>query len=142
VLALPFLLLVLALNRTLPESERYASFAALHDPEQGQARLLARPPFRRPLALICLMVLLGNLTTEATVFAVDFMQTSRGLSSSAANLILVASGLVALPVLILAGRFSDVIGRRRVCAAGLLVQAGGLLVFFIVARGAAQLGVT
>ena len=140
VLALPFLLLVLALSRSLPESTRYAAFASRHDRMQGHAGLLTRPPFRRPLAQICLMVLLANLTTEATVFAVDFMETDRGLSSSSANLLLVVAGAVALPVLTLAGRLSDHIGRRRVCASGLVVQGAGLLVFFIVARGTMQLG--
>jgi MFS transporter, putative metabolite:H+ symporter len=140
VLSLPFLLLVLALNRSLPESVRYQSVADRHDISQGRAGLLGRPPYRRPLLLICLMILLGNLATEATVFAVDFMETDRGLSASSANLLLVAAGAVALPVLMLSGRLSDNIGRRRVCMAGLLVQAGGLLLFFIVARGVAGLG--
>jgi MFS transporter, putative metabolite:H+ symporter len=140
VLSLPFLLLVLSLNRSLPESVRYQSVADRHDVSQGRAALLGRAPYRRPLLLICLMILLGNLATEATVFAVDFMETDRGLSASSANLLLVAAGAVALPVLMLSGRLSDSIGRRRVCMSGLLVQAGGLLLFFIVARGVAGLG--
>ena len=140
VLSLPFLLVVLALSRSLPESTRYQAVAARHDVSQGHSSLLARPPYRRPLLLICLMILFGNLATEATVFAVDFMESDRGLSSSTANLILVGAGAVALPVLTLAGRLSDRVGRRRVCMSGLLVQAGGLLLFFVVARGVAGLG--
>jgi MFS transporter, putative metabolite:H+ symporter len=140
VLSLPFLLVVVSLNRSLPESTRYQAVAGRHDVSQGRAELLARPPYRRPLLLICVMILFGNLATEATVFAVDFMESDRGLSSSAANLLLVVAGAVALPVLMLAGRLSDRIGRRRVCMAGLLVQAGGLLLFFTVARGVAGLG--
>lgn len=139
VLAVPFLLVVAWLSRNLPESARYVDLAARHDPEQGSVRYLARPPFRRPLVAICAMILLANLTTEATVFAVDFLESDRGLSSSAANLLLVGAGLVALPVLVIAGRLSDRIGRRRVCAAGLVVQSVGLLVFFVVARGIPQL---
>lgn len=135
VAALPFVALVVALNRSLPESARYQSVAGRHDASQGRAALLAKPPFRRPLLQICVMILLGNLATEATVFAVDFMESDRGLSASTANLILVAAGAVALPVLTMAGRLSDRVGRRRVCATGLLVQAGGLLLFFTVARG-------
>lgn len=140
VLSLPFLLLVLSLNRSLPESTRYQAVADRHDVSQGRSGLLARPPYRRPLLLICVMILFGNLATEATVFAVDFMESDRGLSSSAANLLLVVAGAVALPVLMLAGRLSDRIGRRHVCMAGLLVQAGGLLLFFTVARGVLGLG--
>jgi MFS transporter, putative metabolite:H+ symporter len=139
-LAVPFLLVVIALNRTLPESTRFTELAARHDPEQGSTRYLTRPPFRRPLLLICLMILLANLTTEATVFAVDFLETERGLSSSSANLLLVVAGAVTLPVLIAAGRVSDRLGRRRVCAFGLIVQVAGLLGFFVVAHGLLQLG--
>jgi MFS family permease len=140
VLSLPFLLVVVLLSRRLPESIRYQAAAERHDASQGRSGLLARPPYRRPLLLICVMILFGNLATEATVFAVDFMESDRGLSSSAANLLLVAAGTVALPVLTLAGRLSDRIGRRRVCMTGLLVQAGGLLLFFTVARGVVGLG--
>jgi MFS transporter, putative metabolite:H+ symporter len=140
VLSLPFLLLVLALSRSLPESTRYQAVAERHDASQGHASLLGRAPYRRPLLLICLMILFGNLATEATVFAVDFMESDRGLSASSANLILVVAGAVALPVLTLAGRLSDAVGRRRVCMSGLLVQAGGLLLFFVAARGVIGLG--
>jgi len=140
VLALPFLVVIISLNRSLPESTRFATFATRHDPEQGRARFLARPPFRRPLVLICVMILLANLSTEGIVFAVDFMETNRGLGASAANFILVLSGAVALPVLVLAGRLSDRVGRKLVCGVGLLVQAGGLLVFLVVAHGAVELG--
>lgn len=140
VLSLPFLLLVVSLNRSLPESSRYRAVEDRHDVSQGRAGLLARPPYRRPLLLICLMILFGNLATEATVFAVDYMESDRGLSSSAANLLLVGAGAVALPVLMLAGRLSDRTGRRRVCMAGLLIQAVGLLWFFTVARGVVGLG--
>ncbi|HET6817433.1 MAG TPA: MFS transporter [Mycobacteriales bacterium] len=140
VLSLPFLLIVVMLSRSLPESSRYQAVAQRRDVSQGQAGLLARAPYRRPLLLICAMILFGNLATEATVFAVDFMESDRGLSASAANLILVAAGAVALPVLTLAGRLSDRVGRRYVCIVGVLVQGAGLLLFFTVARGVAGLG--
>ena len=141
VLALPFLLLVLALNRSLPESTRFRALAGRADVGFGRSSLLMRAPYRRPLLLIAGMILLANLTTEPTIFAIDFMETQRGLSASAANLILVVSGLVALPALVLAGRLSDRIGRRRVCMTGLVVQAVGMLLFFVVAHGALRLGV-
>jgi MFS transporter, putative metabolite:H+ symporter len=140
VLALPFMVLVVVLSRSLPESRRYQAIAQRHDASQGRAALLARAPYRRPLLLICVMILLANLATEATIFAVDFMESDRGLSSSSANLLLVVAGAVALPVLTMAGRLSDRVGRRWVCMSGLLVQAGGLLLFFSVARGIVGLG--
>lgn len=139
VLALPFLIVAAFLRRELPESGRYLALdrrTTSHQP----ASVLFHRPFVRPLLIVCLAVLLCNLTTEAVVFSLDFMQTQRGLSASTANLLLVAAGAAALPVLVLSGRLSDRIGRRGVCVAGLVVQAGGLLVFFIVARGAVALG--
>jgi putative MFS transporter len=139
VLALPFLVVAVFLRRELPESARYLALDRRTTPNQPTSVLLRRP-FVRPLLIVCVAVLLCNLTTEAVVFSLDFMQTQRGLSSSTANLLLVAAGAAALPMLILAGRLSDRIGRRRICVIGLLVQSGGLLVFFIAARGAVALG--
>ena len=139
VLALPFLAVAIFLRRELPESGRYLALDRRTTSDQRVA-VLFHKPFLQPLLMVCLAVLLCNLTTEAVVFSLDFMQTQRGLSSSTANLLLVAAGAAALPVLTLSGRLSDRIGRRRVCVVGLLVQAGGLLVFFIAARGAVALG--
>ena len=139
VLALPFLIAAFFLRRELPESQRYLSLDRRETPMLPASALLRRP-FVGLLLVLCAGVFLANLTTEAIVFSIDFLQTQRHLSSSAANLLLVAAGAAALPVLIVAGRLSDRIGRRRVCVTGLVIQAGGLLVFFIVARGALQLG--
>lgn len=139
VIALVFLLIVMFLRRELPESDRYLALdrrVAGHQP----ASLLMRRPFVGPLLLVCVTVLVCNLTTEAVVFSIDFLETQRHLSASAANLLLVAAGAVALPVLVIAGRLSDRIGRRRVCITGLVIQSAGLLVFFIAARGTLQLG--
>jgi MFS transporter, putative metabolite:H+ symporter len=138
--ALPFLFVIAFLRRQLPESQRYLTLDRSLTPAQP-ARLLLRPPVRSALLLVCVIVVLINLTTEATIFSIDFMQTRRGLSATTANLLLVAAGAVTLPVLVLSGRLSDRIGRRRVCVGGLVVQSIGLLVFFIVARGALELGV-
>ena len=141
VLALPFLFIALFLRRELPESERYLAVERRTTTVTSPTVLLRRP-YLRPLLLVCVTVLLCNLTTEATIFSIDFLETQRHLSSSSANLLLVGAGAAALPVLMVSGRLSDRIGRRRVCVAGLLVMAGGLLVFFIVARGALQLGLS
>ena len=141
VLALPFLFIALFLRRELPESERYLAVER-RTTTATQPSVLLRRPFVGPLLLVCGTVLLCNLTTEATIFSIDFMETQRNLSTSQANLLLVAAGAVALPVLMLSGRLSDRVGRRRVCVAGLLIMSGGLLVFFIVARGGLQLGLS
>jgi MFS family permease len=141
VLALPFLVVVVFLRRSLPESARYLAVERRTATGQPVALLLQRP-FVRLLLLICVTVFAINLTTEATVFSVDFLETERGMSSSSANLLLVTAGAVALPVFTLAGRLSDRIGRRRVCIAGLVCQSVGLLLFFDIARGALWLTVT
>jgi MFS family permease len=106
------------------------------------ARLLFAPPHRSKLFLICGTVMISNLTTQATVFAIDYMQTQRHLGTSAANLVLVAAGGICLPVLTGAGRLSDRLGRRPVCATALVVQAVGIVLFFNVATTTATLLIT
>jgi putative MFS transporter len=138
VAALPVVVVVVLLRRTLPESERYQALAAsgrMH----GRASVLLAPPYRRPLTVICGTVALGNLTTQATVFAIDYLQTQRHLGASAANLVLVGAGTISLPVLTGAGQLSDRIGRRPVCVAALVVQAIGVVLFFTVAHHPAAL---
>jgi MFS family permease len=134
-----FLIAVLFLRSRLPESERYLAVEARTTGPQPVG-LLFRRPIVGPLVLVCVAVFAVQLTTEAVVFAIDFLESSRGMSSSTANLLLVAAGLVALPVFTFSGRISDRVGRRRVCIVGLILQSLGLLLFFDVARGALALG--
>lgn len=130
--SLPLALVLILLRRSLPESERYERLVA-SGRAHGMARALLQPPHRNRLLLICGTVVFSNLTTQATVFAVDYMQTDRHLGTSAANLVLVAAGAICLPVLTGAGRLSDKLGRRPVCAAALVVQVVGITLFFNVA---------
>ena len=130
--SLPLALVLILLRRSLPESERYERLVA-SGRAHGMARALLEPPHRNRLLLICGTVVFSNLTTQATVFAVDYMQTDRHLGTSAANLVLVAAGAICLPVLTGAGRLSDRLGRRPVCAAALVVQVAGITLFFNVA---------
>lgn len=130
--ALPLAGVLVLLRRSLPESERYERLVA-SGRTHGVARLLLSPPHRNRLLLICATGVVANMTTQATVFAVDYMQTQRHLGTSAANLVLVAAGTICLPVLTGAGRLSDRWGRRPVCAAALVVQAAGIVLFFNVA---------
>jgi putative MFS transporter len=138
VAALPVVVVVVMLRRALPESERYTRLVEsghMH----GKASVLLAPPFRRRLFVICGTVALGNLTTQATVFAIDYMQTQRHLGASAANLVLVGAGTISLPVLTGAGRLSDRVGRRPVCVAALVVQAVGIVLFFTIAHSTVAL---
>jgi MFS family permease len=78
---------------------------------------------------------LANLTAQATVYVVDFMQSQRHLSASAASLTLVASGALAIPVLVISGAVSDRVGRKPVLCSFLLVMVAGFFCFFYLARG-------
>jgi MFS transporter, putative metabolite:H+ symporter len=138
VIALPPLATIALVRRRLPESRRFAA-------AQQSGRLASRwheilkPPIRRWLILVCITALLGALTTQAGVFTIDFLQDDRNIGPTAANLILVAAGALAVPVLVLSGSLSDRYGRKLIgCSFGLLSIVGGLW-FFLVARGALAL---
>jgi putative MFS transporter len=134
VAALPVLAVVVVLRRRLPETGRYQAAAA--GPEAVQRwREILKPPHRRRLVMLCVVAVLANLTAQATVFVVDFMQTQRHLSASAASLTLVASGALAIPVLLLAGSLSDRLGRKPVLCGFLVVSVVGFACFFFLAQG-------
>jgi putative MFS transporter len=134
VLALPVLVFVAMLWRSLEETGRYRATAS-HGALAREWRDILRPPYRSRLALLCAVAFLGNLTTQATAFVVDFMQTQRHLSATAASLTLVASGALAIPVLVVAGSVSDRVGRKPVLCSFLGLHLVGLFVFFQLARG-------
>jgi MFS family permease len=98
-----------------------------------------RPPHRSRLLLVCTTAFLVNLTAQAGVFVVDFMQTQRHLSATTATLVLIGAGALAIPVLIFAGSVSDRLGRKPVCCSFLLIGAIGLVCFFTLAHSTAAL---
>ena len=132
VAAVPLLLVVLTLRRRLPETERFQSAALVR--HAGWRAILRAPHRSRLLALVSVAVL-ANLTAQATVYVVDFMQTERHLSASAASLTLVASGALAIPILLVAGSVSDRLGRKPVLCGFMVLSVVGFGVFFFVARG-------
>jgi putative MFS transporter len=132
-IALPPLALTIAAKRVLPESRRYDE-ARSHGALNTRWHDILRKPHRRWMVLVGGTDLLFALATIAEVFAIDFMQTDRGLSTTHSNLVLVAAGLLAIPVLVFAGSLSDNHGRKRVgCMFGIL-SVVGLLGFFFLAR--------
>lgn len=137
VAAVPVLLVAIRLRRTLGETERFQVAAVA--PARHRWTEIVRPPHRGRLLLLCGVGLLANLTTQATVYVVDFMESQRHLSTSRASLTLVASGALAIPVLLLAGSLSDRVGRKPVLCSFLVVMVGGLYLFFHVAHGALAL---
>jgi len=133
--ALPVLVVVVMLRRRLPETSRYKSAAATGQEARRGWREIFRPPHRRRLVLLCTVALLANLTAQATVYVVDFMQTQRHLSASAASLTLVASGALAIPVLLISGSLSDRVGRKPLVCGFLVVSVAGFGCFFFLAQG-------
>jgi MFS family permease len=139
VVGMPPLLLVGWLRRRLPESRRFtAAKAAGHLARRWQE--IFGPQTRRWLLLLIATAFLTELTTQASVFMIDFLQEDRGLSSMVSNLMLVVTGLPGIPAMMWAGSFSDKHGRRLVgCAfAGLAVV--GTIGFFWLPGGVLVLG--
>lgn len=132
--ALPVLIVVVMLRRKLPETSRYKHAATgAHAARRWQE--IFRPPHRRRLALLCAVALLASLTAPATVYVVDFMQTQRHLSASAATLTLVAAGALAIPLLLISGALSDRLGRKPLLCGFLAISVAGFACFFYLARG-------
>ena len=134
VAALPVLLVVMRLRRTLHETGRYRAAVAGGAVARRWTEIL-QAPHRRRLFLLFAVAVLANLTAQATVYVVDFMESQRHLSASAASLTLVASGALAIPVLLIAGSVSDRLGRKPVVCTFMLVAVFGLYCFFHLARG-------
>jgi MFS family permease len=133
VAALPVLAVVIVLRRRLPETGRFRS--AADSGAAGGWREIFRPPHRQRLVLLCVVALLANLIAQATVYVVDFMQTQRGLSASAASLTLVAAGALTIPILLVSGSLSDRLGRKPLVCGFMLVSVAGYACFFYLARG-------
>jgi putative MFS transporter len=131
VIAVPPLLLVSLIRRRLPESRRFVTAREEGHLNARWHRIL-RPPHRRWLVLVVLTGFLVQLTTQASVFAIDFLQTDRHLSATSSNLMLVAAGLPGIPIMVLAGSLSDRHGRRIVgCLFAGLSLLGGLGFFWL-----------
>jgi MFS family permease len=132
--AMPVLLVVVNLRHSLGETDRYRA-AVLRGATAVRWTEITRPPHRRRLAILCLVAVIANLTAQATVYVIDFMESQRHLSASAASFTLVAAGALAIPVLLLAGSASDRIGRKPVLCSFLIITVIGLFCFFELARG-------
>jgi putative MFS transporter len=131
VAGIPPLLLIAFFRRRLPESRRF-TLAVEGGGLAARWSEILRRPHRRWIVLACITSLLGALTAQAGIFTIDFMETDRGLSPSAANLILIASGALAIPVLVWSGALSDRFGRKTVgCSFAALQIVAGLSFFFL-----------
>jgi MFS transporter, putative metabolite:H+ symporter len=125
VVGVPPLLLVAVLRRRLPESRRFV-VAQSRDRLAARWHEILRPPHGRWLILIVLTTFLLQLTVQAQVFAIDYLQTDRGIGTSTANGMLVLAGLPGIPLMVFAGALSDRLGRRVVgCGFAALSLIGG-----------------
>jgi len=129
VASLPPLLLVAFLRRRLPESKRFIA-------AQEQGRLSERwhaifgPTVRKWLILVVVTTFLTQLIQQASTFTIDFLETDRGMSATAANFMLVAAGLPGIPIMVLAGSLSDRYGRRVVGCTFASASVLGAIGFF------------
>ena len=126
---LPPLLVVGALRRNLPESGRFTA-AQQAGALAARWRDILKPPHRRWLALVLATTFLLELTVQGSVFSLDFLQTSRHVSTSLANFMLVFAGLPGIPIMVVAGSLSDRYGRKVVGCGFSLVSILGALGFF------------
>ncbi len=130
VVGVPPLLLVAVLRRKLPESRRFTAAQAASR-LAGSWRDILRPPVGHWLVLVVMVTFLLQLTNQASTFAIDFLQTDRGISTSTANGMLVLAGLPGIPLMVAAGGLSDRYGRRLVgCSLALASMVGGALLFW------------
>ena len=129
VVGVPPLLLVSVLRRRLPESRRFVAAQQRKRLAERWQQIL-RPPHRRWLVLVVVTCVLVQLTQQATVFAVDYLQTDRGIGTSAANGMLVLAGLPGIPLMVMAGALSDRLGRRQVACSLAMVSLVGALGFY------------
>jgi MFS family permease len=138
VAAVPVLVVTTVMRRRLPESRRFVAASSSRRLARHWSAIL-HPPYRKSLLLVGVTAVLPSLTTQAVVFVVDFMQTERHLSATAADLVLVGAGAIAIPVLLVAGTMSDRYGRKPICCLFLVISAVGLFSFFVLARGTGEL---
>lgn len=123
VFGLPPLVVVAWLRRRLPESRRFET-------AQAAGRLAAswrdlfRPPHRHWIVLVMGAGVLINLSAQGSGFAIDFLQSQRGMSASTASFMIVAGGAPGIPLMLAAGALSDRYGRRVV---GCLLAGVGVL---------------
>lgn len=131
VLAIPPLLLVAALRRGLTESKRFEQAR-----DDGQLvrtwKAILGPEHRRWLFLVVGATFLFALTFQVGAVAIDYLQSERDLSATMAGNMMVMGGLPGIPIMVVAGRWSDRFGRKLVgCGFAILGLVGGAGFFWL-----------
>jgi MFS family permease len=124
---------VLFLKRGLPETESFIAAQREHRLVRHWYEIFARP-HRRWVLLSGGAEALFGAAIMADVFIVDFMVTSRGMSTTSADLIVSVASILAIPAALAAGSLGDRFGRKRVGCFFACVEIAGILGFFLLAR--------
>ena len=131
VLAVPPLLLVALLRRSLTESQRFER-AREGGHLAGSWRDILAPAQRRWLVLVVGAAFLFALTYQVSTVAIDYLQSERDLSATMAGNMMVMAGLPGIPIMVMAGGWSDRFGRRLVgCGFAVLSLIGGAGFFWL-----------
>lgn len=129
VCSVPPLLLMIFLRRNLAESHRFEEAREGGHLARHWTTIL-RPPHRKWLILVCAVAFLSATTTYAVEFIVDFLQNDRGLSKAASTGLLVAAGVPAIVMMVVAGALSDRVGRKLIGCTGATIGVVGGVVFY------------
>jgi MFS family permease len=131
VLGVPPLLLVAVFRRRLPESRRFET-ARETGHLAGHWRDILAPEHRRWLTLIVATAFLFALTYQAGIVAIDYLESHRGFSATLAGNMMVLGGLPGIPIMVMAGAWSDRFGRRLVgCSFAAMSLLGGAGFFWL-----------
>jgi MFS family permease len=127
----PPLLLVSFLRRGLPESRRF-EVARDEGRLAGRWQKILDVRYRRWLLLVVATTFLLQLSQQAQTFAIDFLQTDRGIGTAMSNAMLILAGLPGIPIMVAAGGLSDRYGRRLVgCGFAAASMVGGAGFFWL-----------
>ena len=133
--ALP-LFAVAYLRRHLPETERFAQQEGVGSKGAQALRLvrdIARQYPRRVALVVIAASAFGFAISPATVLAQKYLQDAYHYSPGQVTMLLIPGGLIGLAMAILAGRFSDRVGRKPMAIA--IAGLAGLC-FFLFYNGA------
>lgn len=120
------------LRRSLPESPMYqqhSSTAGAQSIWQPVREILSE--HRRAAAALAIIAFTFWFQLSAVLgFMSKYLQTSQGYSPGQVSTLFILAGTVAIFGNILAGRVSDVIGRRPTLAAGIVVNCVAIIAFY------------
>ncbi len=124
----PLVLLAFA-RRNLQETRRFAAQAAATAPPP-LGRILRTPHRRRVLQLGLIWFATYACSNTAVSFWKEFAVEDRGFTDGEVALSLTIAALVSMPLVFLAGKLLDVIGRRRGAVVTFTATAAGVVLAF------------